>query len=199
MSSRITPDGLRISYTALSLWKRGDTQGFLNYINGESFAPTRQMLEGSAMDKKAAVEAMKTKRLIPEFGWFQLTNPQDHLKFSTKMTLPGTDQFVLVGELDIYDKVSTTEGDIYELKTGSWSSANYAKTLQTKIYVLLAVLNGLPVTRVRICHYNQYTNETDVHVVLPSKRMIRSTMKELALLVADIQQFLKSMNMKEGL
>lgn len=194
--SRITPDGLRISYTALSLWKRGDEQGLLSYLYGQSFTPTPQMLEGSTLDKKAADEVMQTNRLIPEFGWYELVAPIAHLKLESKIVpdvlATGVKPFVLVGEIDVYDRLSGNEGVIYELKTGVTLSATYAHTMQTKLYALLATLHHLPVTKILVCHHNQYTLETDVHKVLITKRMIRNTYKELLVDVYAIQQFLET-------
>lgn len=189
MSSRIDPvKGLRISYTALSLWERGDTEGFLNYINGVAFTPTPQMLEGQKYDNACCAHAVQHKRLTPEFGWYELNNPQPQLKLEVQMVSSIGKPFTLVGVLDIYD-----EGDIWELKTGVMSSISYARTKQTRLYMLLCQLSGLPVKRIRIARYDQYHNKTDVHIVLPSKYITTQVERELKQQVAGMQTFLEAM------
>lgn len=184
----MTPDNLRISYTALSLWERHDLAGLIDYFNGVRFEPTAQMLEGQKYDGKACADAVVTKRLIPEFGWYDLKDPQPQLKLEAKLVSASGIPFTLVGVLDIYDA-----GTIWELKTGRMSSINYARTKQTRIYTLLCHLNNLPVNQIRITRYDQYNNKTDVHIVRPGRYMISSTLDELQKTVADIQQFVATM------
>jgi hypothetical protein len=181
-------DTLRISYTALSLWERGDTQGFMDYMNGVRFSSTPQMQEGQDYDARACEEAVKNKRLLPEFGWYELKNPQPQLKLSIDLTTPNGVHFTLVGVIDIYD-----EGLIYELKTGSMPSSSYARTKQTRIYALLCKLNKLPVTGMRIARYDQYHNKADVHKMLLGEHMLRVTLRDIMKSVDEMQTFLTAM------
>jgi hypothetical protein len=199
--SRITPDGLRISYTAIALWKRGDMNRFMEYMTGKKSFTTSQMQEGVDYDERAVQTALDTGKLIDEFGSYQLTAPEGHKRIEVNFTFPvimdllknanmiDVDPFQLVGELDLYDA-----GEIIELKTGMVSSIEYARTMQVPIYMVLAKLNQLPVTGARICHYNQYEKTTDVHKMLVSKPLLKTTLVNIFKTVAQMQQFLKSMN-----
>lgn len=188
MNRLSNPTGLRISYTALSLWERGDIDGLLRYLKGERSEPTPQMLEGQKYDSQACAEALAAKRLTPEFGWYELVKPQPQLKLTAQLISASGEPFTLVGVIDVYD-----DGMIWELKTGVMTSASYARTKQTRLYILLCLLNKLPVKGVRIAHFDQYHNRTDVHKLILSRQLIKTTYKELLQTVADMQTFLAAM------
>ncbi len=175
---------LRISYTLLTLWERHDIQGVMDYIHGIRKSPTPQMIEGLQFDNKACAEAVKNKRLIPEFGWYELKNPRPQVKLTANLKSDSGIPFTLVGVLDLYD-----DGVIWELKTGLTSSTSYARTKQVRIYSILCKANNMPVNKIYITRYNQYTNKNDVHIIMPSRYMDTQIMKELKQTVAEIQAF----------
>lgn len=194
---------LRLSYTALNYWIKGDTAGLIDYLNGKRMKPTPQMKAGLQFDDEACEMAVKEHKLPDHFGGFEVFEPIPQLKMETTIKR-GDIEFQLVGVIDVYDM-----GMIYELKTGVTSSADYALTLQIPIYAML--LNhvytkyfemikgewqeveppGHPLLGARICRFNQYEGTTDIHHVLVSDRMMDSTYRKVFDYAEQISSFLR--------
>lgn len=196
---------LRISYTALSYWKRNDTQGMLKYFAGIRFNPTPQMQEGLRLDDEACEHALKEHKLPRHFGGFEVVDPITQLKLVGVISEGLVEPVQLVGVIDTYD-----QGFIYEYKTGISSSSDYALTLQVPIYAMLLAdkntkyftldendkwierkdLKIFPPNGGRICRFNQYEGTTDIHHMIISNHTIETARRTVTGLIKEIQDFM---------
>lgn len=155
---------LRVSYSLLKLWQKGDYEGAVNYYFKLDPITSAAMEEGRAWDDLVCNEVNTTKKFPKEWGGEKVANPQTQLK----LVVPYSDEVDLVGQLDIYD-----DPIIYELKTGSSAdSGDYANDFQISIYFLLCELSGLNAEKAIIKHFNQMKQTLDQSMVWKSKNQI---------------------------
>ena len=150
---------LRLSYSLLNIWGRGDVDGAVQTYFHLNKPATRQMKEGRRIHKDIAdhVEKFNT---FPEW-----------LNFKYDLALPESEKevvaeynemFDLKGFFDCYDTVDKT---VFEYKSGVSDSLEWARTDQLPFYFLIAELLGLEIDRGILIHFNQYTESTDFCIV----------------------------------
>ena len=153
---------VRLSYSMISAWERGDPQGAVDVFSYEKFgiekAGTRQMEEGKKFHLEIAESIEKTNNL-PKY-----------MDFKADFSIPEIEKLVTVPYNEIcdigcrYDCIDVPF--LYDWKTGVTDSLEWTRTNQLPIYFLIAELNGMDeinglLDSAYIVRYNQYEKRTD--------------------------------------
>jgi len=148
----------RTSYSILNAWSRGNYSDAIDMFFKKEKEMTSYMKDGIDFHKKWEYVINQTKQLPKELDnkETKLKNPQCELK----LEMPINDKIEFVGVIDCLD-----EDTLYEFKSGSMSSADYANGLQVDCYAYLLSKNGFNPTRGIYIHYDQYVNKTDKSLV----------------------------------
>lgn len=139
----------RASYTTLSVWESGDIHLAMDVYFKVNRVSTPAMEFGKHWHKRVEREIQATKKMPEIFGGKKLSDPQTEEKIEIWLD----DWLQLVGVIDLYD-----DGVIYDWKTGTTSSEQWANSKQPLVYQLLKP----EATRYEIHHYNQHTAEVDM-------------------------------------
>jgi hypothetical protein len=154
---------MRLSYTFLSLWSKGRIDEALGAYFHSGLPPTQQQLDGLAHHKKWEEEIIQKKKLHIGKSIYTFSRPCCEYR----ITVPYSEDFTLTGILDCLDVEA-----VYEFKSGTKSSLEYAETHQLPFYFLLCELSGLEVDRGLLIHYNQYEDTSDLTIVRNTRRQI---------------------------
>jgi hypothetical protein len=152
---------LRLSYSLLAAWERGLIQNAVDtYFHLDK--PVNEAMERGKRVHEEIAEHIKTYNSFPD--WF----------FSYELMLPETEKEVIVeynemfnikGVFDCLDSVTKT---LFEFKTGTSSSLDWARTWQLPIYFLISELAEIEVEKALLIRHNK---ESDFVIVHNSKRL----------------------------
>lgn len=155
---------LRLSYTLLRLWEQGKTDEVCAYVTKTSDQLVTDAVEqGSAWDKIVQESIEKEGKLPKEFGGLALKGA-----FCQEKKTIELEDFVLVAKPDI---VSFTGEELYEIKTGKFSSGDYANTMQVPIYMMVFDT----VKKATILHYDQAIDEMDWFLIHKTEELMKNT------------------------
>jgi len=148
----------RASYSILNSWSRGYAQDAINMYFKLDREPNKFMIAGRKYHKEWEDYIIKNNKMHPQLssGNRELKDPQCELK----LEMPINKHIELVGVIDCLD-----EHTIYEFKSGSYPSSQYANGKQVDIYSLLTKYHGYDVTKAFYLHFDQYIRETDSALV----------------------------------
>lgn len=163
---------IRLSYTLLHLWDRGDVDGAVQTYFHMDRPTTRQMEEGKRIHEDIAEHVM-TYNTLP-----------DWLNFPYELKIPEAEKEVIAeynsiidikGLFDLYEP-----GDevLFEWKSGVSDSLEHARTWQLPLYFFLSELAQVPVRYAHLVHFDQYKNETD-HCVVHNTKSKREYAKNI--------------------
>lgn len=156
---------LRLSYSLLNTWKRGDKQGTLNQYLGIQMIPTKQMELGTKFDKYIDDFVTKNKQLPPEFGGDKLDQP---ICQQTIVVKGYDNEFDLKGKLDI-----GMPKELIEVKcSASMDSAEYSDTGQLDFYFLLGELSGQHFEKGWLYRFDPTHRTYDTSLIWNGKRRI---------------------------
>jgi hypothetical protein len=153
---------IRLSYSLLSLWERGDIEGAIDTYFHLDKKGTEAMENGKRVHKEIE-EHIKTYNTFPE--WF----------FDYPLTLPETEKEVVVSYNEmfdlkgVFDCLDPVEKTLFEFKTGNSDSLEWARTWQLPIYFLIAELGKIDIDKAILIRNNG--KESDFVVVHNSKRL----------------------------
>ena len=154
---------MRLSYSLLQSWMRGNPSESVEcYFRLEKTGLNRAMEDGKRIHKEIADHITKHRSLPDILPNFKLLAP-----------LPEKELIVSYNEMFdikiIADCLDTPI--IYEWKTGSQDSIDWARTYQLPLYFLVCGMSGIKVDTAFLAHYNQKTKEKDFVIVhnSPSK------------------------------
>lgn len=121
---------IRVSYSILSSWARGDIDRAVAPFVGEEVLPTLAMIEGKMLHEKWERETLRTGRMPKVFGGRKLESPE--LELATKKARQLNDWCVISGVLDL------REGPLgVDYKSGVRTATEYANSFQHKVYQVL--------------------------------------------------------------
>ena len=148
----------RISYSILNAWSKGNYSDAIDMFFKKEKELTNYLKDGIDFHKKWEYEINHTKKLPRDLDKKEtkLSNPKCEFKLETIIN----DRIEFVGIIDCLD-----EDILYEFKTGSTSSADYANGLQVDCYSYLLSQNGFNPTKAFYIHYDQYIGKTDKSLV----------------------------------
>lgn len=139
---------IRLSYSIIDPWSKGNYDEALKRYWRLEETPTQAMIEGKQLHQNWQDEVEKTKRLPKVFGGAELVNPKTELKIEA-MLEPWL-QFV--GVIDLMDGTK-----IYDYKSGNTPVSSYSSSYQIPCYQVLLDSQGLKTTEGYFFHYNQHT------------------------------------------
>lgn len=168
---------LRVSYTLLTLVRRGQWEQAVNFYLHRAPITSQAMEEGVMWDKKVTEWVDLYKKLPDEFGGDTLLNPLPQ----EKIVVPFNEMCDLVIVPDIIDSPI-----LWENKTGIKDSADYSSDFQIPMYFLGLDLAKINVDRAIINHYNQHTDTLDRTLVWKSPQEIERGRNFINTLVPEI-------------
>jgi hypothetical protein len=158
---------MRCSFTVMSMWADGKWEDAIKYYFKLERIETEAMRQGLAYHKEWEAETLRTGALPAIFGGAKLIKPATELKLS----YPMADWLDLTGKMDCLDSPT-----LYEYKTGKTESDSYARSFQMPVYALLAIYNGVIVTKGEVHHYDQYNKKADMSIVWITDKMLRDAL-----------------------
>lgn len=177
---------IRLSYTLLSLWERGDIEGAVDtYFHLDR--PTTEAMENGKKVHKEIEEHINKYNAFPE--WF----------FNYELKLPETEKIVVANYNElfdlkgIFDCLDVVDKTLFEFKTGNSDSLEWARTWQLPLYFLLAELNKIDIEKAILIRNNG--KESDFVVVHNSKRLRDKARNIIDSIGPDIYEYFT----KEGL
>lgn len=144
---------LRISYSLLSTWKRGNYEDCIRLYKHDYTKKTPQMTYGNQFDKKIKDTIMNEKTV--KIGDRQLKFNSPEVDYEVKVDY--NEIAILHGFIDCRDK-----NIIYEFKTGKTDSLSYLSDYQVDMYILMCELLEKPIEKAYLIRYDQYTNMWDI-------------------------------------
>lgn len=163
----------------LRLWDLGKTDEAIDYYfkTGDEL-DTEPIRQGRAWDR-IVEEQIKAENILPrEFGGLKLDKPLTQPKKEIKIN----DDFELVVVPDIKDG-----NKIIEIKTGgSYTSSDYARTMQVPIYLYAYEDTDLGL----IVHYDQYIDEADWYMIHKSDKLMKETEEYIYTLGKSFKNYL---------
>jgi len=172
---------IRISYSLISLWEKGDTQGVIDTYFHVDKKASRQMEEGKKFHQEIADHLTKFN-LLPSY-----------IQFGGKFTVPKPEQELIVD----YSEIATIKGvidcldepNLYEFKTGVTDSLEWSRTQQIPLYFLICELAKVNVDTAYLIRYNQYAKETDYTIIHNNKRLVEQARNVVDTVSPEIHKF----------
>lgn len=131
---------LRLSYSLLSYWDRGDVQGAVDCYFHVDKAGNAAMENGKKVHEELA-EYISTYSSFPE--WF-FNYPLQLPECEKAVTVPFSEIVDLKGVFDCLDPVNKT---LFEFKTGNSDSLEWARTWQIPLYFLIAEIAKIDIEK----------------------------------------------------
>jgi CRISPR/Cas system-associated exonuclease Cas4 (RecB family) len=172
----------RISYSIIRYWLIKDYEKMVESYFHLQQIDTIPMQEGRTFDEEECDYVSKNSRFSDRLGGGVLTNPVTQDKWEVEAPT-----YTLVGKPDVYDDTR-----IFEIKTGKKNSADYAKTLQLKLYLLLSYLKKQPRNIGFYLHYNLKRKAMDWHMVIVNKEEMEKTFHKVDKYCLDIVNYLET-------
>lgn len=175
---------IRVSYSILSAWARGDIDRAIAPYAGIQDEPNEAMIAGKKLHERWEQEVRRTKHLPRIFGGRNLEAPE--LELSTKKVRKLTDWCVLVGVLDVKDGCTGID-----YKTGVMSATGYVNSKQHEVYQVLYP----ELTRFEYYCYNQHLCRSDssrvtVGVVHLSRQTLQDGLEWILTMAAELREYL---------
>jgi len=144
----------RASYSILNSWSLGYAQDAINMYFKLPRETNKYMEEGLKYHKTWQNYIEKNKKLHPHLSSLNKTlkDPVCELK----LEMPINDHIEFVGVIDCLDG-----HDLYEFKSGTRPSSEYANGKQVDLYSMLCEYHGYKPQKAFYLHYDQYIRETD--------------------------------------
>lgn len=179
---------LRISYSLLSQWEKGDIGGAINVFKYENFGietdGTPAMMEGKRYHDEIS-KHIETYNCLPDYMGTNLT-----------FTVPKTEHLVTVPYNEICDLGGRfdclEEPILYEWKTGVSDSLEWARTWQLPIYFLICELAGINVDLAYLVRYNQYEKKSDYCIVHNTKKKRDDARNRIDSLAPEIVEYFQN-------
>jgi hypothetical protein len=151
-------DKIRVSFSILNSWSKGYAQDAIDMYFKNPREDNKFMIDGVAFHKTWQEYIDKHKKLHPQLS--SLNKPLICPQTELKLEMDITPDIQLVGVIDCLD-----ESILYEFKSGTKPSSEYANTNQADVYSLLCEHHGYKPTKAFYLHFDQYLKETDSAMV----------------------------------
>ena len=178
---------LKLSYSILSLWKRGDYDGVLDALNGKWREPNEYMKFGTEKHREWENEVRETGELPRLFGGGKLRNPITE-RYSRGQRL---DWLWLSGITDL--QFGENGEQLVDYKTGRGTANSYAGTLQAGCYKVLH-----PEAKVfRFLCWNQYSGRITTSMIFLTDAYGVKALDEIVSIACEIRDFLERSGMED--
>lgn len=179
---------LRASFTYLNLWSQSRWEEAIKaYFKLDQYI-SREMAEGSDYHKTWQEYITANKKLPEVFGDVPLTSPV----CEGKTVLPVFNWLDLVIMPDCVDGQT-----IYEFKTGTADSDEYARSWQPAVYAVGLTFLKHPVKQVDIYAYNQYAKRTTYSRVVVTKKLLADGLNWIETVGGEMWNYFNEQNLWE--
>lgn len=175
---------MRVSYSILSNWARGNYEDAVNTYLGHYPAATPAMEAGKYWHKKWERDGRQTGCLPEIFGGRKLDSPKFEL--DTKKVIMLADWIQLVGVFDVLEPGIGTD-----YKSGSSPSSAYANGFQHKVLQILEP----SLKRFDYHGFNQYTNEVTMSVCHLTQKTLEEGIEYVITHASDMRSYLEQNNL----
>lgn len=148
----------RASFSILNSWSKGYAQDAIDMYFKLPRKDNKFMEEGRKYHKAWQTYIEKNKKLHPQLS--SLNKPLEDPKCEIKLSMPLDDRIDLVGVIDCLDNDT-----LYEFKTGTRQSSDYANGMQVDVYSILCEHNSYHPDKAFYIHFDQYFRETESSMV----------------------------------
>ncbi len=175
---------MRVSFSILDSWARGDYDRAVGPFLGVEIPPTEAMLRGNRLHKEWEVETLGSGCLPKVFGGAKLVRPS--VEGRTKKVIAINEWLTLSGILDLKHG---EEGEIVEdYKTSvSKEASDFTNSFQHKVYHVLYPEAKVFVYRV----YNPITKEVSVSKVHLTRQTLLDGLEWILTHGADLKDYLE--------
>lgn len=189
MADKYSP--IRVSYSILSAWARGDIDRALGPFLGKEIAPTQAMIEGKHWHAKWEKETNRTGCRPKIFGGEKIANVQTEVKIVKQLN----DWCILSGVIDLQ---SPTQNEDH--KTGRSSATDYASSFQHKFYQVLDPSKK----KFRYNCFNQHLpkdhpDRVTVSVVHLTRNTLEDGLEDILTHSAELRQYLIGQGLEDRL
>jgi hypothetical protein len=148
----------RASFSVLNSWSKGYRDDAIAMYFKLPRESNIYMEEGLKFHKSWEAYITKEGKLHPQLSTKEvlLNDPMCELK----LVMPVNDWLEFVGVIDCLNRP-----DLYEFKTGTKPSSEYANSKQADLYFLLCEHFGYEVEKAIYIHFDQYEQKTDKAIV----------------------------------
>lgn len=147
---------LRVSFSLLDAWSRGDTQLAIDTYFHVGGPKNKAMEYGIEFHDRIAKHIDKYNQFPDDF-------------FSYPLMIPEAEKKVVANYNELFDISAVFDcidsPNLFEFKTGVQPATTWARKDQLPLYFLVAELEGIPIEKAYLIHYNQHSNEKDYVVV----------------------------------
>lgn len=134
---------IRLSYSFLSLWERGDIDGAVATYFHLDRPVNKAMIKGRKAHQEIEDHIKMTKELPLWFFEWKFENPEAE----KVVTVSYNELFDLKGVFDCLDSDT-----LFEFKTGNTGSLEWARTWQLPIYFLIAEIAEIEIAKAILIH-----------------------------------------------
>lgn len=173
---------LKVSYSLINLWQRGDYQGVWDALHGKWKPATPQMEFGTKMHKEWEEEVKRTQHLPKIFGGNELVKP-----ITEKYHLVQVyDWLWLSGIIDLqYGENGET---IVDYKTGRGNANSYMNSLQVGCYKILQP----KAKQFRFLCWNQYDDKVTTSQIWLTDKLMEEAINQVFTVGCDIRAMLEA-------
>lgn len=172
----------RLSFSIIKFWIKKDYEKMVDAFAHLQQVDTQPMQDGRKFDEEECDYVTKNGRFSERLGGIPLSNPVCQDKWEIEQ-----ERYTLVGKPDVYDDTR-----IFEIKTGKKNSADYSKTLQLDMYLMMSYFVKKKIDLGYYLHYNLKTNIMDWHMVISSKEKSKALFEKIDGYCKDIVTYLET-------
>lgn len=178
---------LKLSYSVMNLWQRGDINGVIEALHGHWQEPSEAMKFGTMKHKEWEEEVKKTHCMPIVFGGKELVNPKTEKYYKEQLS----DWLWLSGIVDL--EYGENGEFIVDYKTGKGSASAYVNSLQAGCYKILR-----PKAKVfTYKHYNQYEEKTSSSIIHLTDNLLTESLDKVFSIACDIRATLESQGLED--
>lgn len=171
---------LRLSFSLLNAWSKGHIDEAVAMYLHLPYKETEAMKQGKEYHEKWGAEITETGTVKIGKTHFNFTNPQ----IEHGIIVPYNDRWDLKAVYDCLD-----DDILYEFKTGTTDTMQYARSYQIPFYFLVAKLSNIPVKYAVLMHYNQHNNKGGFMLLHNGDEMIAKAQNLIDTLAPEIEQY----------
>lgn len=171
---------IRLSYSILNAWSRGDYENALNMYFRKPTPTTPAMELGKKYHCEWENYIIKNQRIPKIFGHDKLNNPQPEVKIEKDLN----DWLQIVGVIDLYEPDTLTGRD---WKSGTTEVNQYANGYQHKFYQIL-----IPKMQQFYYHsFNPYNNEVSTAKIYLTNNTLQDGVEWVVTFASEIKNYLE--------
>jgi hypothetical protein len=174
---------LKISYSLIRLWERGDINALIEALNGIWQEPSPAMEYGTMKHKEWEDEVNRTGCMPEIFGGQKLVNPKTEQYYKVQLT----DWLWLSGVIDL--EYGAEGENLVDYKTGQGNANAYSDSLQAGCYKILRP----KAKRFTYKHFNQYENKTSSSIVYLTDKLLLDSLDKVISVGCDIVNTLENL------